>query len=86
MFLRIMIFMSLILSTYSIADDVVSRKGNIVIIVANGEYLMGDSDNKINARNLAITQAKINASEIAGTYIESSFDMSTTNCAFDDAV
>lgn len=79
MFLRIMIFMSLILSTYSIADDVVSRKGNIVIIVANGDYLMGDSDNKINARNLAITQAKINASEIAGTYIESSFDMSTTN-------
>lgn len=77
MFFKIMILIGFVLSSYSIADDVVSRNGDIVTVIANGEYFMGDSDNKINARNLAVEQAKINASEIAGTYIESSFDMTT---------
>lgn len=55
----------------------ISQNGSIVTIIADGQYYMGDSDNKIDSRNLALTQAKINASEIAGTYIESSLKIST---------
>lgn len=64
----------LLLTVYSVADQIVSREGDIVTVVASGEYIMGDSDNRKEARTMALTQAKVNASEVAGTYIESNFE------------
>ena len=40
-------------------------------IDATGEYIMGDSDTKIDARRMALEHAKRTAAEKAGSYIES---------------
>lgn len=41
------------------------------VIVAEGTYSMGDADTKQNAKTVAYGQAKINALEAAGTYVQS---------------
>jgi hypothetical protein len=55
-------------------DGMVSKNGNIVEVLSGGEYVMGDNDSKKDARQYALMQAKVSASEIAGTYIESNFE------------
>lgn len=77
MILKIAFLMGVLFSTSYSADQVVSREGDIVTVIASGEYIMGDSDNRKEARTMALTQAKINASEVAGTYIESNFESVT---------
>lgn len=71
------ILTGILFSTLSSADQIVSREGDIVTVIASGEYIMGDSDNRKEARTMALTQAKTNASEVAGTYIESNFESVT---------
>src|SRR5437870_2720352 len=38
-------------------------------IAASGEYRMGDTDTKVNARHLALEEAKRNVLEQAGTFV-----------------
>lgn len=75
--IKIFIIIGILFSTLLSADQIVSREGDIVTVVASGEYIMGDSDNRKEARTMALTQAKTNASEVAGTYIESNFESVT---------
>lgn len=72
-FLSVLVFLPIFL----FADQIVSREGDIVTVVASGEYIMGDSDSRKESRNMALAQAKTNASEVAGTYIESNFESIT---------
>ncbi len=74
---KIFFILVLMVSSLFSADQIVSREGDIVTVIASGEYIMGDSDNRKEARMMALTQAKINASEVAGTYIESNFESVT---------
>lgn len=74
---NIFVLVVLLVTTCVYADQIVSRYGDIVTVVASGEYIMGDSDNRKEARMMALTQAKTNASEVAGTYIESNFESVT---------
>jgi hypothetical protein len=71
------VFLILISICLFSADQIVSREGDVVTVVSSGEYIMGDSDNRKESRTMALTQAKVNASEIAGTYIESNFESVT---------
>ena len=43
----------------------------IKIIEADSAYLMGDNDSKIDARRIAVQEAKRKALELAGSYVES---------------
>jgi hypothetical protein len=74
---KIIVILGLLLTSLLSADQIVSRDGDIVTVIASGEYIMGDSDNRKESRTMALTQAKINASEVAGTYIESNFESIT---------
>lgn len=74
---KIIVILGLLLSSLLSADQIVSRDGDMVTVIASGEYIMGDSDNRKESRTMALTQAKINASEVAGTYIESNFESIT---------
>jgi hypothetical protein len=80
-----MFLIGILFSTLFSADQIVARDGDIVTVVASGEYIMGDSDNRKESRAMALTQAKTNASEVAGTYIESNFE-SLTQQTNDQAV
>lgn len=71
--MKILLLLMIAISLFS-ADQIVSREGDVVTVIASGEYIMGDSDNRKEARTMALTQAKVNASEVAGTYIESNFE------------
>jgi len=71
--MKIILFLFIYITLFS-ADQIVSREGDVVTVVSSGEYIMGDSDNRKESRTMALTQAKVNASEIAGTYIESNFE------------
>lgn len=75
--IKIIYLIGVLFSALLSADQIVSREGDIVTVVASGEYIMGDSDNRKEARTMALTQAKVNASEVAGTYIESNFESVT---------
>ena len=75
--IKIIFLIGILFSTLLSADQIVSREGDIVTVIASGEYIMGDSDNRKEARTMALTQAKTNASEVAGTYIESNFESVT---------
>ncbi|MBI4690465.1 MAG: tetratricopeptide repeat protein [Nitrospirae bacterium] len=46
-------------------------KAEIKTIDAESSYVMGDNDSKIDARRIAVQEAKRKALEMAGTYIES---------------
>lgn len=74
---NIFVLVVLLVTTCVYADQIVSRDGDVVTVVASGEYIMGDSDNRKEARMMALMQAKTNASEVAGTYIESNFESVT---------
>lgn len=74
---NIFVLVILLITTCVYSDQIVSREGDIVTVIASGEYIMGDSDNRKEARTMALTQAKTNASEVAGTYIESNFESVT---------
>jgi hypothetical protein len=52
----------------------INERNGIVTFEVNSSYVLGDGDNKVDARNIALQQAKVLASEQAGTYIESSFE------------
>ncbi len=43
----------------------------IKVIEADSAYVMGDNDSKVDARRIAIQEAKRKALELAGTYVES---------------
>lgn len=75
--IKYLFLIGILFSTLLSADQIVSREGDTVTVVASGEYIMGDSDNRKEARTMALTQAKTNASEVAGTYIESNFESVT---------
>jgi len=45
--------------------------GSEELIEASGQYILGDNDSKLDGRRLALQEAKRNALEKAGTYIES---------------
>lgn len=49
----------------------VSVIADIKIIEAESSYVMGDNDSKIDARRIATQEAKRDALEMAGTYVES---------------
>jgi tetratricopeptide (TPR) repeat protein len=46
-------------------------RAEVKIIEAESTYIMGDNDSKIDARRIAIQEAKRKALELAGTYVES---------------
>jgi tetratricopeptide (TPR) repeat protein len=43
----------------------------VKVIDADSSYIMGDNDSKVDARRIAIQEAKRKALELAGTYVES---------------
>src|SRR3990172_5323912 len=48
-----------------------SADAEIKVIEADSTYLMGDNDSKVDARRIAVQEAKRNALEAAGTCVES---------------
>ena len=48
-----------------------SARAEVKIIDAESAYIMGDNDSKIDARRIAMQEAKRKALELAGTYVES---------------
>lgn len=48
-----------------------SANAEIKVIEADSSYIMGDNDSKIDARRIAVQEAKRKALDTAGTYIES---------------
>lgn len=48
-----------------------SASAEIKVIEAESTYVMGDNDNKVDARRIATQEAKRKALELAGTYVES---------------
>lgn len=49
----------------------VNARAEIKVIEADSTYVMGDNDSKVDARRIAIQEAKRKALELAGTYVES---------------
>jgi len=54
------------------------------VVTCNGKYVMGDMDNKKNARSLALMEAKRSALEQAGTYLESSSEVKNYELSKDE--
>ncbi|HUL00467.1 MAG TPA: tetratricopeptide repeat protein [Nitrospirota bacterium] len=48
-----------------------AANAEVKVIIAESSYVMGDNDSKIDARRIAIQEAKRKALEIGGTYVES---------------
>jgi len=48
-----------------------SARAEVKMIEAESVYIMGDNDSKIDARRIAMQEAKRKALELAGTYVES---------------
>jgi tetratricopeptide (TPR) repeat protein len=48
----------------------VNSHAEVEIIEADSTYIMGDNDSKVDARRIALQEAKRKALELAGTYIE----------------
>ena len=61
--LSLLVIVNLILCGISLAE--------VKVIEADGTYLMGDNDSKIDARRIATQEAKRKALELAGSYVES---------------
>jgi len=61
------IFLSIVLSIFYLSDAFAQT----YTVESNGEYVMGDSDSKIEARKIALEHAKRLAIEQIGTYLES---------------
>src|SRR5438105_736806 len=53
-------------------------------IQASGEYRMGDNDTRGNARLVALEEAKRNALEQAGTYLESRTEVKNMTLSSDE--
>ena len=75
-FLNIMSLVSLIAAEPSFAE--------IKTITATGEYRMGDNDTRIDAKRLALLDAKRLALEQAGTYLESVTEVKNLGVARDE--
>jgi len=72
MFIRIALLFTALLSTASFASiDVLLDDDKTLILSVGSEYVLGDSDTRIDARNIALHNAKLMASESAGSYIQS---------------
>lgn len=61
------IFLSIVLSIFFVSDALAQT----YTVESNGEYVMGDSDTKVEARKIALEHAKRLALEKIGTYLES---------------
>lgn len=61
------IFLSIVLSIFFVSDALAQTYA----VESNGEYVMGDSDTKVEARKIALEHAKRLALEKIGTYLES---------------
>ncbi len=72
MFIRIVILFTALLSTVTYASiEVLLDNEKSLILSVGSEYVLGDSDTRIDARNIALQNAKLMASESAGSYIQS---------------
>jgi len=72
MLIRIALLFTALLSTASFASiDVLLDDDKTLILSVGSEYVLGDSDTRIDARNIALQNAKLMASESAGSYIQS---------------
>ncbi len=72
MLIRITILFTALLSTTAFASiDVLLDNEKTLILSVGSEYVLGDSDTRIDARNIALQNAKLMASESAGSYIQS---------------
>ena len=72
MLIRIALLFTALLSTASFASiDVLLDDDKTLILSVGSEYVLGDSDTRIDARNIALHNAKLMASESAGSYIQS---------------
>lgn len=49
----------------------IGETDKIIIFEVSSSYILGDGDNRVDAKNMALQQAKILASEQAGTYVRS---------------
>jgi len=72
MLIRIALLFTALLSTATFASiDVLLDDEKTLILSVGSEYVLGDSDTRIDARNIALQNAKLMASESAGSYIQS---------------
>ncbi len=72
MLIRIVLLFTALLSTAAFASiDVLLDNDKTLILNVGSEYVLGDSDTRIDARNIALQNAKLLASESAGSYIQS---------------
>ena len=72
MLIRIALLFTAFLSTATFASiDVLLDDEKTLILSVGSEYVLGDSDTRIDARNIALHNAKLMASESAGSYIQS---------------
>ena len=61
------------LANTALADysEIITNTDAELVIEIEQSYILGDSDTKIDARNIALQQAKQKAAEMAGSYVES---------------
>lgn len=53
------------------ADKIIKQLPNELIVESSAKYVLGDNDTRIDARNIALNEAKRGASELAGTQVKS---------------
>ena len=59
-------------SSFSFGNaSIVKELPNELVVEASAKYVLGDNDSRIDARNIALNEAKRAASEIAGTQVKS---------------
>ena len=63
--------MLVLLAGLSLALWNVPAHAEIKVIEADGSYVMGDNDSKVDARRIAVQEAKGKALELAGAFVES---------------
>ena len=63
--------MFLVANIFANETKTLSSNDKEVVIQVKSDYVMGDGDTRIDAKNIALQQAKNLASEYAGTYVKS---------------
>jgi len=67
------LFFIFLISGTAFADytKIIKDTNEVIVVEVQQSYLFGDGDTKIDARNFSIQEAKVKASEVAGSFIKS---------------
>jgi hypothetical protein len=68
---RYFFILFLIINVMANETKIIKENNKEIVIEVRSDYVLGDSDTRINAKNIALQQAKMLASEYAGSYVKS---------------